>query len=65
MFVSEGSGWIQGATRTELAAYDAVALPPGRFLLVGAPGLRVLEVTSTTRPREPERTGNVPYGPGG
>lgn len=53
VFVIEGSGSIQGATRTELAAYDAVALPPGRFLLVGEPGLRVLELTSRTRSRDP------------
>jgi len=53
VFVSEGSGSIQGATRTELAVYDAVALPPGPFLLLGSPGLRVLEVTSTTRSRDP------------
>jgi quercetin dioxygenase-like cupin family protein len=53
VFVSEGSGSIQGATRTGLAAYDAVALPPGPFQLLGLPGLRVLEVTSTTRSRDP------------
>jgi mannose-6-phosphate isomerase-like protein (cupin superfamily) len=47
LFVSEGSGSIQGAKRAALGTYDAVALPPGPFLLTGAPGLRVLEVTST------------------
>jgi quercetin dioxygenase-like cupin family protein len=53
LFVSEGSGSIQGATRTVLAAYDAVALPAGQFLLLGSPGLRVLEVTSMTQSRDP------------
>jgi len=59
VFVSEGTGSIQGATSTELAAYDAMALPPGPFLLLGSPGLRVLEVTSTTRTATPGRTANV------
>jgi mannose-6-phosphate isomerase-like protein (cupin superfamily) len=53
VFVSEGSGSIQGATRTALAAYDAVALPPGPFLLLGSPGLRILEVTSRYRSPDP------------
>jgi mannose-6-phosphate isomerase-like protein (cupin superfamily) len=65
VFVSDGSGSIQGATRTGLAAYDTVALPPGPFLLLGSPGLRVLEVTSTTRSRDPGRTVNVRPGPEG
>ncbi|HMK73336.1 MAG TPA: cupin domain-containing protein [Myxococcaceae bacterium] len=47
LFVSEGSCSIQGAARIGLAAYDAVALPPGPFLLTGSPGLRVLEVASS------------------
>jgi mannose-6-phosphate isomerase-like protein (cupin superfamily) len=51
LFVSEGSGSIEGKTRTMLATHDAVALPPGTFLLAGSPGLRVLEVSSTTSPR--------------
>ena len=49
VFVIEGSGSIDGAARTALATHDAVALPPGRFLLTGSPGLRVLEVASGTR----------------
>ena len=35
--------------RRSLATHDAVALPPGPFLLTGSPGLRVLEDTSGTR----------------
>jgi mannose-6-phosphate isomerase-like protein (cupin superfamily) len=50
LFVCEGSGSIEGRTRTMLATEDAVALPPGPFLLAGSPGLRVLEVSSTTSP---------------
>jgi len=49
VFVNEGSGSVQGATRTGLATYDAVALPPGPFQLSGSPGLRVLEVTCRAR----------------
>ena len=49
VFVIEGSGSIAGADRTALVTHDAVALPPGPFLLTGSPGLRVLEVTSGTR----------------
>jgi mannose-6-phosphate isomerase-like protein (cupin superfamily) len=47
LFVSEGSGSIEGAARVDIEAYDAVALPRGPFLLTGSPGLRVLEVTAT------------------
>jgi len=54
LFVSEGSGALEGVVSATLAACDAVALPPGRVLLTGAPGLRVLEVTATTRSREPD-----------
>ena len=49
LFVTDGAGAIEGAARTSLSTHDAVALPPGRFLLTGAPGLRVLEVTATSR----------------
>ena len=49
LFVSAGSGSIEGPTTADLATHDAVALPRGRFLLTGAPGLRVLEVTSMAR----------------
>ena len=49
LFASAGSGTIDGAVRAALSAYDAVALPPGPFLLTGAPGLQVLEVTSKAR----------------
>ncbi|HZJ56138.1 MAG TPA: cupin domain-containing protein [Myxococcaceae bacterium] len=47
LFVIEGSGSIHGAERTALATHDALALPPGPFLLTGSPGLRALEVTCT------------------
>jgi len=46
LFVSAGTGSIDGSTRAALAAGDAVALPPGGFILTGAPGLRVFEVTA-------------------
>jgi quercetin dioxygenase-like cupin family protein len=46
LFVSAGTGSIDGPTRATLAAGDAVALPPGPFVLTGSPGLEVLEVTS-------------------
>jgi len=49
LFVPEGSGSIDGPTRVDLATHDAVALPRGRFLLTGAPGLSVLEVTCWAR----------------
>jgi len=49
LFVTEGAGAIEGAASTSLSTHDAVALPPGRFLLTGAPGLRVLEVTAISR----------------
>ncbi|MGO8970837.1 MAG: cupin domain-containing protein [Myxococcaceae bacterium] len=65
VFVCEGAGSIQGVTRTGLAAYDAVALPPGPFLLLGSPGLRVLEVTSATHPATPGRTVSVCPSPEG
>jgi hypothetical protein len=65
VFVCEGTGSIQGETSARLAAYDAVALPRGPFLLLGSPGLRVLEVTSTTRTATPGRTVNVRPGPEG
>ena len=48
VFVSAGTGWIDGPTRTLLAPHDAVTLPPGPFLLTGGAGFRVLEVTSRT-----------------
>ena len=48
LFVTEGSGLLHGGRTLTLATHDAVALPPGPFLLTGAPGLRVLEVTCTT-----------------
>jgi mannose-6-phosphate isomerase-like protein (cupin superfamily) len=53
LFVSEGSGSIHGAASFALAAGDAVALPPGPFLLAGSPGLRLLEITSTARAPRP------------
>jgi hypothetical protein len=46
LFVSAGDGSIDGPTSAALAAGDAVALPPGRFVLTGSAGLQVLEVTS-------------------
>ncbi|MGZ6081793.1 MAG: cupin domain-containing protein [Myxococcaceae bacterium] len=49
LFVTDGAGSIQAAARTSLSTHDAVALPPGRFLLTGSRGLRVLEVTATAR----------------
>lgn len=49
LFVCEGSGSIDGPTRMDLATHDAVSLPRGRFLLTGAPGLGVLEVTCLAR----------------
>jgi uncharacterized RmlC-like cupin family protein len=49
LFVSAGTGSIEGPTTADVATHDAVALPRGRFLLTGAPGLRVLEVTSMAR----------------
>lgn len=49
LFVCEGEGTIDGPKRAELATHDAVALPRGRFVLTGAPGLRVLEVTAMAR----------------
>ena len=49
LFVHEGSGSVDGSSRVDLATHDAVALPRGRFLLTGAPGLRVLEVTCLER----------------
>lgn len=53
LFVSAGKGSIDGAAKTALEPGDAVALPPGRFLLTGSPGLRVLEVTSSARVPRP------------
>jgi mannose-6-phosphate isomerase-like protein (cupin superfamily) len=44
LFVREGSGSIDGPTPADLGNHDAMALPRGKFLLTGAPGLRVLEV---------------------
>jgi mannose-6-phosphate isomerase-like protein (cupin superfamily) len=49
LFVSAGTGSIDGPTMATLAAGDAVTLPPGPFVLTGSPGLRVLEVTSPAR----------------
>ena len=49
LFVREGSGSIAGPTSADLATHDAVALPRGKFLLTGAPGLRVLEVACRAR----------------
>ena len=49
LFVREGSGSIDGPTPANLGTHDAVALPRGKFLLTGAPGLRVLEVTCLAR----------------
>jgi mannose-6-phosphate isomerase-like protein (cupin superfamily) len=46
LFVSAGRGAIDGPRTATLAAGDALALPSGRFVLTGAPGLQVLEVTS-------------------
>ena len=46
LFVSSGTGSIAGPRRARLAAGDAVALPPGPFVLTGAPGLQAFEVTS-------------------
>ena len=51
VFVIEGSGSIEGDERTALATHDAVALPPGPFLLAASPGLRALEVSSLSAPR--------------
>jgi len=48
LFVSAGTGQIEGPQRASLAAGDAVALPRGRFVLHGSPGLQVLEVTSSS-----------------
>ena len=48
LFVSAGTGQIEGPKRASLAAGDAVALPRGRFVLHGSPGLQVLEVTSSS-----------------
>jgi mannose-6-phosphate isomerase-like protein (cupin superfamily) len=53
LYVSAGAGSIDGATSTALEPGDAVALPPGRFLLTGSPGLRILEVTSSARVPQP------------
>ena len=53
LFVSAGSGSVDGAVRTALEMGDAVALPPGHFMLTGLPGLRVLEVTSSTQVPRP------------
>jgi mannose-6-phosphate isomerase-like protein (cupin superfamily) len=47
LFVSAGTGEIEGRERASLAAGDAVSLPRGPFLLNGSPGLQVLEVTSS------------------
>jgi mannose-6-phosphate isomerase-like protein (cupin superfamily) len=46
LFVGAGTGAIAGPRTATLAAGDAVAFPPGRFILTGSPGLQVLEVTS-------------------
>jgi hypothetical protein len=46
LFVCTGAASIDGPTRATLTVGDAVALPPGPFVLHGSPGLRVLEVTS-------------------
>jgi len=48
LFVSAGTGSLEGLRSTTLAMYDAVALAPGPFVLTGSPGLRVLEVTSSS-----------------
>jgi mannose-6-phosphate isomerase-like protein (cupin superfamily) len=45
LFVSAGTGSIDGSTSAALGASDAVALPSGRFVLTGASGLRVFEVS--------------------
>src|SRR5262249_3204298 len=50
-FVSAGRGSIEGSRGASLAAGDAVALPRGAFVLHGAPGLQVLEVTSSSTGR--------------
>jgi mannose-6-phosphate isomerase-like protein (cupin superfamily) len=55
LFVRAGTGSIDGAARTALEPGDAVALPPGRLLLTGSPGLRVLEVTSSAQIPRPSK----------
>jgi mannose-6-phosphate isomerase-like protein (cupin superfamily) len=46
LFVIAGNGALDGATRATLGTGDAVALPPGPFVLTASAGLRLLEVTS-------------------
>jgi mannose-6-phosphate isomerase-like protein (cupin superfamily) len=46
LFVSAGTGAVDGPPGAALAPGDAVALPPGPFVLTGSPGFQVLEVTS-------------------
>jgi hypothetical protein len=48
LFVSAGTGSLEGPTEASLAVGDALALPPGPFALHGSPGLQVLEVTSSS-----------------
>ena len=52
LFVRAGTGSIEGSTNATLATGDALSLPPGPFVLAGAPGLDVLEVT-VCRPQHP------------
>jgi len=46
LFVSAGTGSIEGPTPATLAMGDALALAPGAFVLSGSSGLRVLELTA-------------------
>jgi mannose-6-phosphate isomerase-like protein (cupin superfamily) len=52
LFVSAGSGSVDGPTTATLVAGDALTLPPGPFLLTGSPGLEVLEVISPAHPAD-------------
>ena len=55
LFVSGGSGSIEGLRSATLATHDAVELAPGPFILAGPPGLRVLEVTASSVARRGNR----------
>ena len=48
LFISAGTGSVEGPTRASVLAGDAVAFPRGLFVLHGSPGLQVLEVTSSS-----------------
>ena len=50
LFLSAGTGSLEGPEKAALAGGDAVALPRGSFVLDGSPGLQVLEVTSSSHP---------------